>query len=139
MRQDVPGTDGWRWDAAAFRDETFDPAYFDPATYLVAVEEVGGGYVGLARVWDNPGAPRLGLVAVLPAYRRRGLARSLLAHVFAVLHERGVPEVSAEIDDTNLASSALLTSLGARRTGGNVELRRDVPGRRAARRATAVG
>jgi len=127
LRQDVPGTDGWRWEEAAFRQETFDPNYFDPATYLVAVERGGGDYIGLARVWNNPGAPRLGLIAVLPAHRRRGLARALLAHVFAVLHERGVDEVSAEVDDTNLASTALLASIGARRKGGTVELRRDAP------------
>jgi ribosomal protein S18 acetylase RimI-like enzyme len=129
LRQDVPGTDGWHWDAAAFHEETFDPAYFDPATYLVAVEEASGGYIGLARVWINPGGPRLGLVAVLPVFRRRGLARSLLAHVFAVLHERGVAELSAEVDDANVASTVLLTSLGAQRIGGNVELRREARGR----------
>lgn len=73
LRQDVPGTDGWRWDEAAFREETFDPNYFDPTTYLVAVERGRGDYVGLARVWNNPGAPRLGLIAVL---RRIGAAGS---------------------------------------------------------------
>ena len=139
LRQDVPGTDGWRWDEAAFHDETFDPAYFDPATYLVAVEKPGGDYVGLARVWNNPGAPRLGLIAVVPTYRRRGLARALLGHVFAVLHERGIGEVTAEVDDTNLASAALLTALGARRSGGIIELRRDAPGGPMAKNATARG
>lgn len=132
LRQDVPGTDGWRWDETAFRDETFDPAYFDPATYLVAVEEAAGAYVGLVRVWNNPGAPRLGLVGVLPAHRRRGLARTLLGHVLAVLHGRGVAQVGAEVDDANRASRALLCALGARRIGGTVELRREAAAGRAA-------
>ena len=35
LRQDVPGSGGWRWDAGQFRAETFGP-FFDPATYLVA-------------------------------------------------------------------------------------------------------
>lgn len=139
LRQDVPGTGGWRWDEAAFREETFDPAYFDPTMYLVAVELGRGEYVGIARVWNNPRAPRLGLIAVLPAHRQRGLARALLANVFAVLHSRGLYDVSAEVDDANIASTALLTSLGARRTGGTVELRRAAPGAQMARHASARG
>jgi ribosomal protein S18 acetylase RimI-like enzyme len=55
-------------------------------------------------------------------YRRRGLARSLLAQAFGVLHERGRTEVVAEVDVGNRASSSLLTGLGARPTGGFVEL-----------------
>jgi hypothetical protein len=30
--------------------------------------------------------------------------------------------VSAEVDDTNVASTSLLIALGARRTGGSIEL-----------------
>jgi RimJ/RimL family protein N-acetyltransferase len=119
LRQDVPGTDGWRWDEAGFREE-FDDAY-DPSTYLVAIAD-DGEYVGLVRVWHKADGARLGMIGVLPRSRRRGLARSLLARVFAVLHERGAREVSTEIDDENMASKALLLPLGARRVGGTVEL-----------------
>ena len=118
LRQDVPGTDGWRWDEAGFRGE-FDDAY-DPSTYLVAVAE-DGAYVGLVRVWHNPAGPRLGMVGVLPEHRRQGLARALLAQVLAVLRERGIAEVATEVDDENVASRALLTP-GARRVGGSIEL-----------------
>jgi GNAT superfamily N-acetyltransferase len=121
LRQDVPGSDGWRWDAEGFRRETFSPE-FDPATYLVAVDEATGEYAALVRVWSNPAAPRLGLVAVRDGYRRRGLARALLGRAFGVLSERGLAEVTAEIDDANVASRTLLGSLGARRTGGCAEL-----------------
>jgi ribosomal protein S18 acetylase RimI-like enzyme len=122
LRQDVPGTDGWTWDAAEFREETFDSPSFDPATYLIAIEQTSGEYAGLVRVWNNPNGPRLGLIAVLAPYRRRGLARALLARAFGVLAERGKTEVSAEVDDTNVASMSLLEALGARRTGGAIEL-----------------
>jgi hypothetical protein len=48
-----------------------------------------------------------------------------------VLRDRGETEVTAEIDDANVASISLFTALGARRTGGSVELiRRRVQGRR---------
>jgi ribosomal protein S18 acetylase RimI-like enzyme len=130
LRQDVPGADGWRWDAAGFHEETFSPA-FDPATYLVAVAPASGEYAGLLRVWNDPQGPLLGLIAALPAYRRRGLAKALIAQAFAVLRERGKTEVTAEIDDANVASLSLFTALGARRTGGSIELiRRRVQVRR---------
>jgi ribosomal protein S18 acetylase RimI-like enzyme len=119
LRQDVPGTDGWRWDEVGFREE-FDDAY-DPSTYLVAVAQ-DGEYVGLVRVWHKPQGARLGMIGVLPRYRRRGLARALLARVFAVLRERGIDEVSTDVDDENEASNALFRARGARRTGGSVEL-----------------
>jgi ribosomal protein S18 acetylase RimI-like enzyme len=127
LRQDVPGTSGWAWDPGDFREETFDSPSFDPATYLVAVEPASGEYVGLVRVWNNPGRPRLGLIGVTRPYRRLGLGRALLGRAFRVLHERGKDQVTAEADDSNTASMSLLASLGARRTGGSVELIRRGP------------
>lgn len=127
LRQDVPGTDGWRWDAEGFREETYDSDAFDPVLYLVAVGDASREHVGIARVWAKPDAPRLGLIAVSPAHRQRGVARGLLAGVFAVLAERGAAEVVTEIDDDNEASRSLLIGLGARRVGGFVEMVRRVP------------
>jgi ribosomal protein S18 acetylase RimI-like enzyme len=118
LRQDVPGAEGWKWDPVDFNEETFR-ADFDPATYLVAVDVPSGEYIGLARGWINPGRPRLGLIAVLPAYRRRGLASLLLARAFKVLNERGKKEVTAEVDETNAASASFMSKLGARRIGGS--------------------
>jgi ribosomal protein S18 acetylase RimI-like enzyme len=122
LKQDVPGADGWKWDRQGFHNETYDAPDFDPATYLVAIEQAGGRYAGLVRVWNRPSGPRLGLIAVGRSYRRRGLARLLLAQVFGVLHQRGETEVVAEVDTTNTGPNRLLISLGARRTGGSIEL-----------------
>jgi RimJ/RimL family protein N-acetyltransferase len=127
LKQDVPGADGWRWDRQGFRRETYDAPDFDPATYLVAVEQSTGRYAGLVRVWMRPSGPRLGLIAVGRGYRRRGLAGLLLAQVFAILQQRGRTEVVAEVDVTNMAANRLLTGLGARRTGGSIELLRPWP------------
>ncbi len=121
LRQDVPGSEGWRWDAGQFRAETFGRS-FDHATYLVAVDEASGNYAGIVRIWRNRAGSRLGLIGVLPQYRRRGLARALLGQAFAALAASGVPSAVCEVDDTNLASVSLLTGLGARRYGGSVEL-----------------
>jgi GNAT superfamily N-acetyltransferase len=127
LRQDVPGTAGWTWDPGDFREQTFDSAQYDPATYLIAFDTESGRYVALARVWNRPGRPRLGLIAVTRPYRRRGLARALLARAFGVLHQRGQTLVTAEVDDTNTASRSLLLNLGARRDGGSVELVKRIP------------
>jgi len=121
LRQDVPGCDGWRWDPAEFREDTFGP-FLDPATYLVAVDRSSGDYAGLVRVWRSRRGPRLSLIATLAPYRRRGAARALLGRAFAVLVARGETSVIAEADDASDPSVSLLRRLGARRYGGSVEL-----------------
>jgi ribosomal protein S18 acetylase RimI-like enzyme len=83
-----------------------------------------GACAGLVRVWRRPQGLRLGLIGVLPPYRRRGLALALLTRVFAVLDADGEAQVTCEVDETNEASNALMRSLGARRTGGGLELKR---------------
>lgn len=119
LRHDVPGTQGWKWNAAAFADETFGPQY-DPELYAIAVRDQE--YLGLARVWSRPNAARLGMIGVVRQERRRGLAQALLAQVFRVLDGRAVEAVTAEVDDTNTASAELITGLGGYRTGASIEL-----------------
>lgn len=122
LRHDTPGTDGWRWSAEDFHDETYGP-YLDPALYLIAEDESSGSDVGIVRVWVHEGRPpRLGFVGVTRQERRRGIARSLLAAAFRVLADHHVEAVTTEIDVANDASNALMASLGATRFGGYVEL-----------------
>jgi len=122
LRQDVPGSAGWKWDPADFREETFDSPQFDPTTYLIAADTESGEYVGLLRIWNTPGKPRLGLIGVVRSYRGRGLATLLLTRAFRTVHEQGKTEVTAEVDDADVASRSLLLRLGARRKAGFVEL-----------------
>jgi ribosomal protein S18 acetylase RimI-like enzyme len=121
LRQDVPGTDGWCWDEPGFLEELWQPA-FDASTYLIAEDTSSGEFVGIVRVWNKPELPRLGFIGVARSHRRLGLARALVAQVFAVLVSRGQSEVTTEIDDTNVASKALLDGFGAQRCGGTLEL-----------------
>jgi RimJ/RimL family protein N-acetyltransferase len=123
LRQDVPGCAGWHSTPEEFAGQLDGPD-FDPATYLVAVDDTGA-YAGLVRIWRYP--QRLGLIGVLAPHRNRGLARGLLARAFAVLRDRGVVEVTAEADETNVASTTLLRSLGATVTGTELELIRPAP------------
>lgn len=124
LRDDVPGTEGWINDPAEFRDYTFDEAQFDPATYRVAVDDEHRQFAGLVRIWANDNRSRLGLVAVGRPYRRRGLARAMLASALRPVHEGGVHLVMAEVDATNAASLALLSSIGATETGYSLVLQR---------------
>ncbi|MBO0880606.1 MAG: GNAT family N-acetyltransferase [Mycobacterium sp.] len=128
LHRDVPGSDGWRNDPGEFHDYTYDEAHFDPATYLVAIDEQGEAFAGLVRVWVSRQHARLGLIGVTRGYRRRGLARALLATAFDRVHERGLVDVTAEADETNHAVITLLESIGARRTGTTLELIRRHPG-----------
>lgn len=122
LRQDVPGADGWVNELAEFREYTFG-RHFDPELYLVAVTE-DDRLAGLVRLWRANRVPRLGLIGVLRWHRRQGLASALLQAAFRPLAARGLGQVSAEADVTNVASVTLLTKLGAVRTGGAIELRR---------------
>jgi GNAT superfamily N-acetyltransferase len=123
LRADVPGSEGWQPDPVWFREETYDSPFFDPLTYRVALD--GSDYVGLARIWNGPRPlPRLGLVGVLAPYRRRGLARALIAQCFEPLVQRGAAVVQAEADASDVAAEALLAGLDATVVSTTIELRR---------------
>lgn len=122
LRQDVPGTDGWRWEPADFRDETWGNPHFDPELYVVAVDETSGEYVGIARIWLRTRGAHLGFIGVAHEHRRRGGASALLGRVFGVLAARGIAEVTTEIDVENIASRRTIEPLGARVIGTTVEV-----------------
>ncbi len=126
LRDDVPGTDGWVNDPAEFHDHTFDESHVEPGTYLVALDPESRRFAGLVRIWTGRNHARLGLIGVAPPYRRRGLARALLAHALHPVHERGITVVTAEADAANPASLALLRGLGSVETGSAVVLRRSM-------------
>jgi RimJ/RimL family protein N-acetyltransferase len=125
LRQDVPGTDGWKWSPDEFHIETYDSPDFDPGTYLVAVDEGGEG-VGIVRVWMRPGAPRLGFIGLRADWRRRGVARAMLAEALQAVRRRGgAPEVRTEVDEKNTASKRLLLGFGGEKVGSLLELIRE--------------
>jgi RimJ/RimL family protein N-acetyltransferase len=122
LRQDIPGTPGWKSTREEFREHTFADPAFDPRTYLVAVDGESGEYLGLVRIWMNPGGPRLGAVAVRRGYRRRGIAAALVADALAAMRTSGATELTMEYDLQNVAARTLAERLGARRLGVRIEL-----------------
>lgn len=122
LRNDVPGTSGWRSTPADFRAHTFEDPAFDPRTYLVAVDGPSGAHLGLVRIWMNSEGPRLGLLGVRRGWRRRGIGSALLARALAAVLEARGSEVATEFDLVNDASRALAERLGARTVGATIEL-----------------
>ncbi|QWF83297.1 GNAT family N-acetyltransferase [Amycolatopsis sp. CA-230715] len=92
----------------------------DLPKYVVAATP--GGYAGFARVVRVTRLPRIGLVAVKAAQRRRGIARALLAHALGSLHRSGIGTAAAEVHEANAAATALFEGIGARRASSNLEL-----------------
>jgi GNAT superfamily N-acetyltransferase len=93
---------------------------WDPSKYAVAAH--GTDYVGLLRLTMVTRLPRIGLIAVRADHQRRGIARALLAHTLGALHHVGKETASAEVAESNVAATRLFESIGARRTGSNLEL-----------------
>lgn len=120
IRTEVGATVGWHTMPAEVLPWQGGTRPMDPSKYTVAVRD--GRYVGLVRVATRTRRPRIGLVAVLAAEQRQGIARALLSQVLQGLHRSGFEAGTAEVDETNDAAIALFEDLGARRTGGSLEL-----------------
>ena len=103
----------------AFPDEVWrQRAEGGPASATVIARE-GGVDVGLVRVFAEPDVPgRMHLVSmwVDPNYRRRGVARALVAQAVRWAAERGAREVSLWVADHNTAARRLYEQLGFRPT-----------------------
>lgn len=120
IRDEVESTVGWQTMPAEVLPWQGGTRPIDTSKYTVAVRD--DRYVGLVRVATMTRRPRIGLVAVLAAEQRHGIARALLSQVLGGLHRSGFEAATAEIDETNTAAMALFEGLGARRTGGSLEL-----------------
>ncbi|MFI5527467.1 GNAT family N-acetyltransferase [Kitasatospora sp. NPDC051853] len=121
LREEIDAAAGWHTMPAEVVPRPEGTVLGDPSRYAVAVTE-DGAHVGLVRVAVVPRRARIGLVAVLSGFQRRGIGRALLAHALASLHTAGIASARAEVDGTNLAAAALLDGFGAQRADGVVEL-----------------
>lgn len=113
IRNDVPGSDGWRGDRDWFRDEFSERPPFDPETYLVASDDTNGEYVGLVRIWRNRSGPRLGLVGVLRQYRGTPVAPALLRQSLSAAARWGHEDFATETSPSNKHVYPRMRRLGA--------------------------
>jgi ribosomal-protein-alanine N-acetyltransferase len=88
---------------------------YETALALVAENPAGvAGYI-MARISGEEG--EILNLAVLPPYRRRGVARRLLAEGVAALVADGVREAYLEVRESNAAAISLYQSAGFRTVG----------------------
>lgn len=80
------------------------------AVYLVALEE--GRICGIGCLYGIGDEAELQNLAVLPAYRRRGVARALLQELLAEAARRGCACVFLEVAEQNAPAQALYARFG---------------------------
>jgi ribosomal protein S18 acetylase RimI-like enzyme len=88
-----------RWSFEEWAHAYVEPSSFDPGLWLLAWS--GDEPCGVAICHVHATDPALGWIAVLGvrrAWRRRGIARALLAHAFARFAERGLTRAGLGVD-----------------------------------------
>ena len=113
LRNDVPGTDGWRGNRVWFDDELAERPPYDPDGYVVGRDRTTGSLVGLARFWRNASGPRLGLIGVIRRWRRTRLAAALLHRASEAARTWGSDTFTTETSRSNRAVHPHLRGLGA--------------------------
>lgn len=110
---DTPGHSGDFPDQCFFDTHIFGPSYRAEAdTQVLALD--GDAWVGLSslRRTETPGRSSFGLTAVQPAYRGRGIARTLKMHALHLASARGDHTVTTEVHPLNTAMVRVNAHLG---------------------------
>ena len=122
IRHDVPGTDGWRGNRDWFHEELMEAPPFDPAAYLVSVDDDNGQYVGLTRIWRNPAGPRFGLVGVIRQYRTTVIAAALMKRALVAASQWDHETFVAATSPMNPVTYPRMKRLGAESLGKHLQL-----------------
>lgn len=93
----------------------WEAEHSDVARGFVAAHPADG-IVGYCAVWVVFDELQVNNLAILPSWRRRGLAHRLLAEVFAAARAEGATCATLEVRATNTAAIALYEGLGFMRT-----------------------
>jgi ribosomal-protein-alanine N-acetyltransferase len=98
------------WSTAQFKEEFAGI----PTTRFMSVAEDGNTVIGYCGVFlPAPGVEADVLtVAVLPAYRRKGIAREFIRQIEAWSIDRGACAIMLEVETSNEGAIALYQSLG---------------------------
>ncbi|MFN8474694.1 MAG: GNAT family N-acetyltransferase [Anaerolineae bacterium] len=106
----VPPFERWRY-------ETLADVGYDPALWVVAVDEAGevAGAIGGTRYWrGQSGVGGLFDFGVRPAWRRRGLGRAILLQSLRQFYARGYRTVALRVDAHNTPAVHLYEGIGMR-------------------------
>ncbi len=80
------------------------------------VVEYNGRIVGYAVAWFVVDELQIADIAIHEDFRRRGLARQIMAYLFEVAQQRGCKVAHLEVRQTNLAAKQLYEGLGFQTT-----------------------
>lgn len=108
--RDMFGTESWS--RASYLAEISDPL-----RRYVACEDDDGALLGWGGAMVIADTAEILTIGVVPAARRRGLARLMLAHLLGEVAGRGAREVFLEVRTDNLAAITLYESDGFVRVG----------------------
>lgn len=98
----------------------YEAALDNPVTRVFLLS-VDGAPVAYCSSWLLPGELHISNVAVLPDFRRRGLARRLLATVLERADAEGARDATLEVRRSNRPALTLYESLGFRTTAVRVD------------------
>jgi GNAT superfamily N-acetyltransferase len=108
-------------EARALAPQTLARAYLDPAAagLMLVAETPDGALVGFVTAdppfdtaWASPGL-LIGDLYVAPAFRRRGVARALMAHLAAAAKARGACFLSWDVDPEDTEAMEFYRVIGA--------------------------
>ena len=107
------------WTVQAFQSMAAHPAVH----FVVARERPNGPVIGYAIAWNASGPDgrggegELANLAVAPGFRRRGVARALMASVLAEATARGTSALFLEVRESNAAARKLYEEHGFEEVG----------------------
>ena len=115
------GSDAWRasqiLDELPRSDRTWWAAYEMSDSSKRAVDTDDATLIGYAGGWIVDGQVQVLKVATDPAYRRRGIAQELLAHIARDARDLGATEMTLEVRLSNTGAHAFYKRLGLKRIG----------------------
>lgn len=103
--------DGSRF--TSWRDYMMRPDHFSPELWFLL--EKGDELVACALCYDYEVYGWVRQLAVREVWRGRGLASTLLQHIFRVFYQRGLPKVALGVNATNLTALRLYQRLGMKK------------------------
>lgn len=93
------------WSRKSLEEQLLNPL----SHFLVAVDEEVKGYIGVQEI---AGEGYITNIAVLPGYRRKGIAQALLSKAMTAARERECSFITLEVRVSNTAAIALYTKNG---------------------------
>jgi ribosomal-protein-alanine N-acetyltransferase len=94
----------------------YEAAFDNGVTRVHVLGPPGGPPVAYCSAWLLPGELHINNLAVVPAWRRQGLARQLLRAVLAAAEAEGASRATLEVRRSNLAAVRLYGGLGFKAT-----------------------